>query len=173
MDKMKLILFFLVTFIINLTIMTFVVATLQAPAETPKAKQPIAKVDSTIVTPATPDSSEKTNPLLAQLDEKEKIIQKQQSIIDSLEMVINSIQIKQTRPVKTASLENNAKSLNEVAKIYEKMPAEQAAKIIANLDNDTAARLILKMKKRQAAKILSQLQPDQAVQISRKIANYN
>lgn len=175
MQKTKLILFFTLSFIVMLTIMTLVLAFLHSPA--PKTSAPENATTNRAVQSDSASGAELSR-ASAQPDPQE-IIRGQQAKIDSLVNLVNqlrqTLQAEQKRTVQQAvtSEKQAATTFSEMAKIYESMSPDAAAKIIANLDNDTAAQVIVKMKTRQAAKILAALDPSQAVAISRKIANYN
>ncbi len=56
-----------------------------------------------------------------------------------------------------------------LAKIYEQMPAEEAATRLEKLDDETATNLILAIKPRQAAKILANVNPEKAAVLSKII----
>lgn len=58
---------------------------------------------------------------------------------------------------------------NKVVKIYESMSAEEAAKALEKLDDDTAAQIISSMKPRSSGKIMGQLDPAKAAALSKKV----
>ncbi|NIW80654.1 MAG: hypothetical protein GWN16_14870 [Calditrichae bacterium] len=62
------------------------------------------------------------------------------------------------------------KKMRDMAKIYEKMNSEEAAKIISNLEIEIAVSVLVKMRKRKAAKVMENLEPAQAVKISKYMA---
>ncbi len=56
-----------------------------------------------------------------------------------------------------------------MVKVYEAMPAEQAARRISALDEDTAAGIILAMKSKKAGAVLSHMGDDKSTAIARRI----
>ena len=65
--------------------------------------------------------------------------------------------------------ENTRERLLKVSKIYEAMPAEEAAKRLEKLDENTAVDIISMLKPRAAGGILAQMDSDKAASISKKI----
>lgn len=65
--------------------------------------------------------------------------------------------------------ENSRERLMKVSKIYEAMPAEDAAKRLEKLDEDTAVEILGVMKPRSAGGILAQMDNDKAAAISKKM----
>ena len=67
-------------------------------------------------------------------------------------------------------LDENAKErLLKVSKIYEAMPAEEAAKRLEKIDENTAVDIISVLKPRSAGAILAQMDNDKAASISKKM----
>ena len=64
---------------------------------------------------------------------------------------------------------NNNAGIRKLAKIYEAMRPENAAPILARLDDDEIIEILLRMRQRSAAKILSNLDPEVAARISKRI----
>jgi flagellar motility protein MotE (MotC chaperone) len=60
-----------------------------------------------------------------------------------------------------------AKNRKAMAKVFDSMQAENAAKIMSDMTDDEVKSIIGNVKKRQAAKILSALQPERAARIMR------
>ncbi|HMK55604.1 MAG TPA: hypothetical protein VK448_03080 [Dissulfurispiraceae bacterium] len=58
---------------------------------------------------------------------------------------------------------------NKVVKMFEAMSAEEAAKAMEKLDDDTAAQILSSMKPRSSGKIMGQLDPARAAALSKKI----
>ncbi len=58
------------------------------------------------------------------------------------------------------------KSLKKLAKVYEAMPAKDAASILSGMDVDIVLEVVRNMKERPAAKILAALDPARAAAIS-------
>ena len=65
--------------------------------------------------------------------------------------------------------ENTKERLLKVSKIYEAMPAEEAARRLEKLDENTAVDIISMLKPRAAGGILAQMDSDKAASISKKI----
>ncbi len=57
----------------------------------------------------------------------------------------------------------------ELAKIYDAMPAQQAAVVLSQLETETVAQILVLLRERQAAKILSAMESQKAAEISRII----
>jgi len=58
--------------------------------------------------------------------------------------------------------------LTKVVKMFEAMPAEEAAKTIEKLDDETAVQILTSLKAKSAGKILGQLDPGRAATLSKK-----
>jgi flagellar motility protein MotE (MotC chaperone) len=58
--------------------------------------------------------------------------------------------------------------LTKVVKMYEAMPAEEAARAIGKLDDDTAVQILTSLKARSAGQILGQMDPDRVASLSKK-----
>jgi flagellar motility protein MotE (MotC chaperone) len=65
--------------------------------------------------------------------------------------------------------ENTKERLMKVSKMYEAMPAEEAAKRLEKLDENTAVDILIMLKPRAAGGILAQMDSDKAASISKKI----
>jgi flagellar motility protein MotE (MotC chaperone) len=61
--------------------------------------------------------------------------------------------------------------LVRVVKMYEAMPAEEAAKAMAKLDDETAVQILVALKSRAAGQILGQMDPDRVAVLSKKAIN--
>ncbi len=59
--------------------------------------------------------------------------------------------------------------LAQVAKIYESMQAEEAARRLERLDDDTAVTIIIALKPKTAGRILAQIEETRAATLSKKI----
>ncbi len=59
--------------------------------------------------------------------------------------------------------------LAQVAKIYESMQAEEAARRLEKLDDDTAVTIIVALKPKTAGRILAQIEEARAATLSKKI----
>lgn len=65
--------------------------------------------------------------------------------------------------------EKEQERLLKVAKIYESMPAEEAAGTLAKLDDDMAVTILGALKPKSAGKILAQMESEKAAALSRKL----
>jgi len=65
--------------------------------------------------------------------------------------------------------EEEAKKVSKLAKLYESMKPQDAAKIASSLDIDMLTNIVASMKEKQAAKMLSALPPKKAAEISRRL----
>ncbi|MFZ6008041.1 MAG: magnesium transporter MgtE N-terminal domain-containing protein, partial [Nitrospirota bacterium] len=59
--------------------------------------------------------------------------------------------------------------LLKVAKMYEAMPPEEAARKLEKLDEDVAVIILNSLKPKTAGKILAQMENDKAASLSKKI----
>ncbi|GAB4337323.1 MAG: hypothetical protein Kow0037_19930 [Calditrichia bacterium] len=154
-ELIKLILFFSLSFVVILTIMTVVLGMLQKPA--PPAEE-VAVADSTAVV----DSVPQANPL----DSLQQVLAKMEEENKKLKEMAE----KEPEPEEEEQPEAT-KNTKEIAKIYENMPPQEAANLLTGLGTDAAAEILAKMKKRQAAKVLAAMEPQTAVEVSKKIAS--
>ncbi len=67
--------------------------------------------------------------------------------------------------------EQKLKSLKKLAKVYEAMPAKDAASILSGMDVDIVLEVVRNMKERPAAKILAALDPARAAAISNLLSD--
>jgi len=65
--------------------------------------------------------------------------------------------------------EQTKERLMKVSKMYEAMPAEEAAKRLEKLDENTAVDILITLKPRSAGGILAEMDSDKAASISKKI----
>ncbi len=78
--------------------------------------------------------------------------------------------LKQELEVMQKGLEGKRQEqLTKVVKIYEAMAAEEAAKALEKLDDDTAVQILSSLKARSAGKIMGQLDPVKAAALSKKV----
>jgi flagellar motility protein MotE (MotC chaperone) len=94
------------------------------------------------------------------LNQKELLLDRQSDRINKLELELQ-VARKQLEKLQdetavniTQMEENEKRNLRKLAKVYSSMDPEQAATIIARLDDDTIANILILMKERQAAKLL-------------------
>lgn len=65
--------------------------------------------------------------------------------------------------------EKSQEKLARVAKMFEAMPVEDAARKLEKLDEDTAVAILTAVKPKTAGKILAQIETEKAVSLSKKI----
>ncbi len=99
---------------------------------------------------------ERLNALRKDVDER---INKYESLLKEIEHAINKIEaIKNER-------------IAHLIKIYEAMPAEEAALRLSALDESTAKKVILGMKNKKAAAVLAAMDPKKAASMTESMAN--
>lgn len=76
---------------------------------------------------------------------------------------------KEVEVVQKAQDEKKQESLAKIAKMFESMTAEDAAKKIEKLDEDTAVIILNSLKPKSAGKILAQIEDEKAASLSKKI----
>lgn len=170
-DMMKIILFFSVSFIIILTVMTLVVGSFRP---TPADASSRASADSTAtqsdsLLSANPDGGNTGIGGEAQSADAEEEFDSLQTVLQEYKRKIQAQQKEQS----AETAQKPSTQAKQVAKIYEKMGAEDAANILSGLQIRQAAEIISFMNQRQAAKVLAAMQPDKAVAISKIIARFN
>jgi flagellar motility protein MotE (MotC chaperone) len=78
--------------------------------------------------------------------------------------------LKQEMEVMQKGLEGKRQEqLTKIVKIYEAMAADEAAKALEKLDDDTAVQILSSLKARSAGKIMGQLDPARAAALSKKV----
>jgi flagellar motility protein MotE (MotC chaperone) len=115
-----------------------------------------AKKDAKIVKgPATVSSIEEerlrilNTDLLARIDQLKKLKSEMEEIMKGFEAKKNA-------------------QVGKVVKMFEAMPAEEAAKAIAKLDDDTAVQILTSLKARSAGQILGQMDSERVAVLSKK-----
>lgn len=68
-------------------------------------------------------------------------------------------------------VKESAKDFKQLAKIYESMKPNAAAKILEKMESTLVVNLLTNMKNRNAAKILSSFKPGKAARISKQMSN--
>jgi len=107
-----------------------------------------------------------------QSQQKESIEEERLSIIKSdiqKEIEHNEKLKKEIEEAQKNIDENTKERLLKVSKMYEAMPAEEAAKRLEKLDENTAVDILIMLKPRSAGGILAQMDSDKAASISKKI----
>ncbi|MBZ0156338.1 MAG: hypothetical protein K8I29_09045 [Alphaproteobacteria bacterium] len=65
--------------------------------------------------------------------------------------------------------EKTKEKLSQLAKMYEYMPSEDAARKLERLDEETAVMILTALKPKTAGKILAQMESERAASLSKKI----
>lgn len=105
------------------------------------------------------------------LDEQEELERRKKELKrleDEVDKKIEQLNALRTK-IETLLKEKDAveqKRVIELAKMYEKMPADKGATIIGNLDLDLAISILSRMKTKSAAKILANLDREKAARIT-------
>ncbi|MBI5683225.1 MAG: hypothetical protein HZC45_08730 [Deltaproteobacteria bacterium] len=99
---------------------------------------------------------DKLNGLKAEIDEKINELTRARKELEKT--------LKEMKTEKQQGMEN-------LVKVYENMPPEEAASRIEKLDEDMAIRFLMTMKTKSAAKILSFVEPSKAAKLTQKLGN--
>jgi len=123
-------------------------------------------------------SVEERRLLLALQQERQNLAQEKESVknqkkaLKRLEAEVDKklAQLQTTREqIEKLLKEKDAKKIQKIrdlSKMYEKMPAENAARILSTLQEDLAVAILEKMKTKAAARVLSSMNKDKAVQLT-------
>lgn len=95
-----------------------------------------------------------------ELSNREALLLEKQGELEELEKELGVLQDK---------LETKLKNIKELAQYYELMETRDAAKILANTEDEFIIQLISHMKKEKASEILSNLEPKKAASITKKM----
>lgn len=87
----------------------------------------------------------------------ESKIEKNMQLLSKIEGVLKELQnIKNER-------------IDSIVKIYESMPANEAAQKLSNVDEELAVKILLKMNNKKAGKILANMETKKAVSLTEKL----
>jgi len=130
-------------------------------------------------------SSEKTSPtdsaslMLKEIEaKKEKIatrlaaLQKREEEISQREQKVEE-ELAQLKSLREELQATTSTQISKLAKAFQAMDANQAAKIAGNLDDHILTDLLLQIRERNAAKILAALAPPRAARIYKLLSNKN
>lgn len=112
---------------------------------------------------------------MKELDRKEEELKRRedrlQTLEQDLEQKIAELQRIQNRIDQQVELRKDLteQGIVKLAKVYEAMPAEEAATLIETIDRDVAVLVLSKMRGRQAGKVLASVDPEIASRISELI----
>lgn len=110
-----------------------------------------------------------------ELDQKEEELKRKEDRLKTmerdLEEKIEELKRVQLRIDQQVTLRKDLEQqgILKLAKVYEGMPAEEAAKLIETMDRDVAVQVLSNMRGRQAGKILASVNPEIASRISEQI----
>ena len=65
--------------------------------------------------------------------------------------------------------QNSKGGIKYIAKIYETIPADEAAQRIERLSEQMAVKLLLQMKRKQAARVIAAMNPEKAARLTEKM----
>ncbi|MCX7982187.1 MAG: hypothetical protein N2572_04660 [Syntrophales bacterium] len=111
----------------------------------------------------------------AELEEKEAHLKKEEERLTALktEILARIQELRQLEAKLAATLEaekgEEGKRIKDLARVYEAMPPEKAAAMLAKLDVRTAAGITMNMKRDRAGAIWGYLDAQKAVEITREI----
>lgn len=107
-----------------------------------------------------PDSSAVTEP-----DVGKFAVDSEQTELREVEEVEPSVTTVQEKP-------QSKDGVKQLAEIYGEMRAEEAAAIIARLNDTDVVQILINMRGREAAKILTAMEPERAAKISRRMVAF-
>lgn len=107
----------------------------------------------------------------SELNELESELHKQRKEIEARILKLEEIRSQIGRVLKD-KVEVDEERVNKLVDFYSNMKPQNAAKIIATLNEDLAVEILGKMKKKNAADILNLLKPEKAQVITEKFAGY-
>lgn len=126
-----------------------------------------------------PDAGTKESELLAAIEKRQKELDKREENIKAQEERLKTLRsdvearINELNKVKTEAEKTlkaieavNKEEFAHIIKIYEAMPAEEAAARISKLEMDMAVKLLSNMKGKTAGKILSFVEPAKAAELT-------
>jgi len=100
-----------------------------------------------------------------ELERRKKELKRLEDEVDKKIERLNTLRIKVENLLKQKDAAEK-KRVIELAKMYEKMPADKGATVIGNLDLDLAISILSQMKTKSAAKILANLDREKATKIT-------
>lgn len=144
------------------------------------------EVENEAVTAFTkPDVHVNASDLLAAIEKRQKELDKKEEEIKAQEEglkvlkadvearinELNKIKAEAEKTIKTIEAKNK-EEFTHIIKIYEAMPAEEAAARISKLDNEMAIKLLSNMKGKTAGKILSFIEPTKAAELTEGLGKF-
>ncbi|MBM9615154.1 hypothetical protein JWJ90_12780 [Desulfobulbus rhabdoformis] len=100
-----------------------------------------------------------------ELERRKKELKRLESEVDKKIVQLNELRIKLEKLLKQKEAAEQ-KRIIELAKMYEKMPAEKGAVVIGNLQVDLAISILSKMKTKSAAKVLASMDRQKAAKLT-------
>ncbi len=100
-----------------------------------------------------------------EIERRKKELKRLEGEVDKKIEQLNALRIKIEKLLKQKDAEEQ-KRVIELAKIYEKMPADKGATVIGNLELDLAISILRQMKTKSAAKILANMDREKAAKIT-------
>lgn len=99
------------------------------------------------------------------LERRKKELKRLEGEVDKKIEQLNQLRVTVEKLLKQKDAEEQ-KRIIELAKMYEKMPADKGATVIGNLNIDLAISILSQMKTKSAAKILSNMEREKAAKIT-------
>ncbi len=100
-----------------------------------------------------------------ELERRKKELKRLESEVDKKIEQLNALRLKVEKLLQQKDAAEQQRII-ELAKMYEKMPADKGAVVIGNLDIDLAISILSKMKTKSAAKILANMDREKAAKIT-------
>lgn len=113
------------------------------------------------------NATEQTKPQSAKSIEEERLSILKADIKKEMEQL--TILKKEIEDAKNALVQKRQESIDKVVKIFESMPAEDAARRIEKLDETNSVLILSSLKPKVAGKILAQIEVEMAASISKKM----
>jgi flagellar motility protein MotE (MotC chaperone) len=108
----------------------------------------------------------------AELDRKKNELKRLEAEVDKKIEQLGRLRA-QIEQLLAAKGEEEEKRTMELAKMYEKMTAEQAAKVLSNVDQELAIAILGKMKTKSAARVLDKMDRSKAATLTTAFSTLN
>ncbi|MBF0328301.1 MAG: hypothetical protein HQL10_04025 [Nitrospirae bacterium] len=113
------------------------------------------------------NSTEQAKPKSAKAIEEERLLILKADIKKEIEQ-LNRLK-KEIEDAKNSLAQKRQESIDKIVKIFESMPAEDAARRIEKLDENNSVLILSSLKPKVAGKILAQIEVEMAASISKKM----
>jgi flagellar motility protein MotE (MotC chaperone) len=136
-----------------------------APGKTGQEKQYGSVEERRIMESMQGESGSLLNKERDDLENKKKELKRLESEVDKKLDQLNQMRVR-IEKLLVEKEAKEAKKIQELAKMYEKMTAEKAAMILSSVDQELAISILAKMKTKSAAKILNNIEREKAAKLS-------